>query len=178
MAPHPAETTEAAFLVGENNLAWNCVLLFLLPGVLTVCQTNSFCLQPSCLPSQKKFCVNTSAFIYEQYCLRGECPCFSSTRGEIAPTITFFWLAVKMICPENMNFQEFRAAYKFKCDLAHLLQRVHRQSTLFLEFPVCETDLTSKQAVGEQKSSYCLYMHIQNTQSELKVKEFWLTLRY
>lgn len=83
-----------------------------------------------------------------------------------------------MICPENMNFQEFRAAYKFKRDLAHLLQRVHRQSTLFLEFPVCETDLTSKQAVGEQKSSYCLYMHIQNTQSELKVKEFWLTLRY
>jgi len=47
---------------------------------------------------------------------------------------------MKMVCPENVNVHEFRVAYKFKCDLTHLLQGVHSQSTLFQELPAQETD--------------------------------------
>lgn len=57
------------------------------------------------------------------------------------PTLTFCWLSMKVICPENVNVHEFRVAYKFKCDLPHLLQGVHSQSTLLQELPAQEKDI-------------------------------------
>lgn len=76
------------------------------------------------------------------------------------PTIAFLWLSMKLIRSENVNFHEFRVAYKFKSDLTHLLQGVHSQPTLFQELPIQKIGIfIGKQAGREQKASISYTLH-------------------
>lgn len=63
---------------------------------------------------------------------------------------------MKVICPENVNIHEFRVAYKFKCDLTHLLQGVHSQSTLLQELPAREEDFLHE---SEGKNAVISFTH-------------------
>lgn len=76
-----------------------------------------------------------------------------------------------MICSENVNFHELRVAYKFKCDLTHLLQGVHSQSALLQELPAPERDFfTRKQGVEEQKK---IAINFTCTLKTLPVNQRW-----
>lgn len=107
------------------------------------------------LPPSWNFCRNSSAFMYEQ-CIPKE----STHQLHALPTIAFLWLSMKLIRSENVNFHEFRVAYKFKSDLTHLLQGVHSQPTLFQELPIQKIGVfIGKQAVREQKASISYTLH-------------------
>lgn len=76
------------------------------------------------------------------------------------PTLTFCWLSMIVICTENVNIHEFRVAYKFKCDLTHLLQGVHSQSTLLQELPAQEKTSYMKLSIRRTKiQSLALLTH-------------------
>lgn len=93
--------------------------------------------------------------MYEQ-CIPKE----STHQLHALPTIAFLWLSMKLIRSENVNFHEFRVAYKFKSDLTHLLQGVHSQPTLFQELPIQKIGVfIGKQAVREQKASISYTLH-------------------
>lgn len=70
---------------------------------------------------------------------------------------------MEVICPENVNVHELRVAHKFKCDLTHLLQGVHSQSTLLQELPAQEEGFLDQSEHWEGRNAVISFTHIFKT---------------
>jgi hypothetical protein len=56
-------------------------------------------------------------------------------------TVTLHGCPLHAVGTEDVHIHELGGAHKLKHDVAHLVQRVHRQATLFLQLPAAETGI-------------------------------------
>lgn len=53
----------------------------------------------------------------------------------LSGTIWFAGFSVERVGSENVDIKQLRFADKFKLDISYFVQDVHREATLFLQFP-------------------------------------------